>query len=96
MLGNKKAPDIMESMKRLATGGIRMHAQIVLCPGINDGLHLQKTLNDLAGLFPAIMSIAVVPVGLTAFRRKAYVLRMFTRTRGPRCRNEHYGVRNAV
>jgi len=79
MLGNKKVPDIMESMKRLAAGGIRMHAQIVLCPGINDGLHLQKTLNDLAGLFPAIMSIAVVPVGLTAFRKKAFALRTFTR-----------------
>jgi putative radical SAM enzyme (TIGR03279 family) len=79
MLGNKKAPDIMESMKRLAAGGIRMHAQIVLCPGINDGFHLQKTLDDLAGLFPAVMSIAVVPVGLTAFRKKAFALRTFTR-----------------
>jgi putative radical SAM enzyme (TIGR03279 family) len=79
MLGNKKAPDIMASMKRLAAGGIRLHAQVVLCPGINDGLHLQKTLEDLANLFPAVMSIAVVPVGLTAFRKKAYPLRTFTR-----------------
>lgn len=79
MLGNKKAPDIMENMKRLAAGGIRMHAQIVLCPGINDGLYLQRTLNDLSGLAPAVMSIAVVPVGLTAFRKNAFPLRTFTR-----------------
>jgi len=70
MLGNKKAPDILACMKRLAAGGILMHTQIVLCPGINDGEHLQKTLDDLAGLFPAVASIAVVPVGLTAFRKQ--------------------------
>ena len=79
MLGNKKAPDIMESMRRLAAGGILMHTQIVLCPGINDGDHLQKTLEDLSGLFPAVASIAVVPVGLTEFRKKLFPLRLFTR-----------------
>ena len=79
MLGNKKAPDIMESMQRLAAGGIQMHTQIVLCPGINDGDHLQKTLDDLSGLFPAVASIAVVPVGLTSFRQKLFSLRAFTR-----------------
>ena len=79
MLGNKKAPDIMESMKRLAAGGIRMHAQIVLCPGINDGRYLEKTLEDLSGLYPAVASIAAVPVGLTAFRKGLFPLRMFTR-----------------
>lgn len=79
MLGNKKAPDIMESMRRLAAGGILMHTQIVLCPGINDGDHLQKTLEDLSGLFPSVASIAVVPVGLTEFRKKLFPLRLFTR-----------------
>jgi putative radical SAM enzyme (TIGR03279 family) len=69
----------MKSMKRLAAGGIRMHTQIVLCPGINDGPHLVKTVNDLSGLFPAVASIAVVPVGLTAFRKKLFPLRTFTR-----------------
>ncbi len=78
MLGNKKAPDILANMKRLAAGGILMHTQIVLCPGINDGDHLQKTLDDLSGLFPAVASIAVVPVGLTAFRKKLFPLRLFT------------------
>jgi putative radical SAM enzyme (TIGR03279 family) len=79
MLGNKKAPDIMESMKRLAAGGISMHAQIVLCPGLNDGPYLEKTVRDLSGLFPAVASIAVVPVGLTVFRKGLFPLRMFTR-----------------
>lgn len=79
MLGNKKAPDILASMKRLAAGGILMHTQIVLCPGINDGDYLQKTLDDLSGLFPAVASIAVVPVGLTSSRQKLFPLRSFTR-----------------
>jgi putative radical SAM enzyme (TIGR03279 family) len=79
MLGKKKTPDIMESLRRLAAGGIRMHTQIVLCPGINDGPYLQKTVEDLSSLFPSVASIAVVPVGLTAFRKKLFRLRMFKR-----------------
>ncbi len=78
MLGNSKAPDIMDGMKRLASHGIRMHTQVVLCPGVNDGDHLQRTLDDLASLFPAVASIAVVPVGLTSFRKNLFVLRPFT------------------
>ncbi|MCK9418049.1 MAG: DUF512 domain-containing protein [Nitrospirae bacterium] len=80
MLGNRKAPDILASMKRLASGGIMMHTQIVLCPGINDGDRLQKTLDDLSGLFPAVASIAVVPVGITSFRKTLFRLRSFTRS----------------
>jgi putative radical SAM enzyme (TIGR03279 family) len=80
MLGNKKAPDILASMKRLAAGGILMHTQIVLCPGINDGDHLQNTLDDLSSLFPAVASIAVVPVGMTSFRKKLFPLKLFTRS----------------
>jgi putative radical SAM enzyme (TIGR03279 family) len=79
ILGNNKAPDIMDSLKRLAKGGIRMHTQIVLCPEINDGEHLQKTLKDLSSLFPAVASVAVVPVGLTEFRKARFPLRVFTR-----------------
>jgi putative radical SAM enzyme (TIGR03279 family) len=69
----------MSSLKRLAAGGIRMHTQIVLSPGINDGPHLLKTVEDLAGLFPAVSSIAVVPVGLTAFRKGLFPLKPFTK-----------------
>lgn len=79
LLRNKQAPDIMQSLKRLAAGGIRMHTQIVLCPGINDGEHLSRTLSDLAALFPAVASIAVVPVGVTRFRKGLFSLSSFTR-----------------
>jgi len=65
-------------MKRLAAGGIKMHTQIVLCPGVNDGPYLERTLKDLAGLFPAVASVAVVPVGITSFRKSLYPLRTFT------------------
>ncbi len=78
MLGNRKAPDIMEGMKRLASHGIKMHTQVVLCPGVNDGKHLQRTIVDLVSLFPAVASIAVVPVGLTSFRKNLFPLRSFT------------------
>jgi len=80
ILNNKQASDIMSGLKRLAAGGIRMHTQIVLSPGINDGSHLQRTVEDLAGLFPAVSSIAVVPVGLTASRKGLFPLRSFTRS----------------
>lgn len=79
MLRNKKSPDILESLKRLAAGGIRMHTQIVLCPGVNDGEHLGKTIADLAGLFPAVSSIAAVPVGITTFREGLFPLKTFSR-----------------
>ena len=77
LMGNKRAPDIMASMKRLASGGIRMHTQIVLTPGINDGGHLLKTIDDISGLFPAVLSIAVVPVGITVHRKGLFPLRPF-------------------
>lgn len=78
LLRNKKAPDIMTALRRLAAGGIKMHTQIVLCPGINDGSHLVKTIEDLSGLYPAVSSIAAVPVGLTSHRKKLFPLRPFT------------------
>ena len=79
MLGNKNAQDIIKNMKRLAAGGIRMHTQIVLCPGVNDGAHLERTIEDIARLVPAVLSIAVVPVGLTSHRKGLFPLRQFTR-----------------
>ena len=77
ILRNKKTPDILASLRRLADGGIKMHTQIVLCPGINDGHHLVRTIEDLAGLFPSVMSIAVVPVGITSKRKGLFPLRTF-------------------
>jgi putative radical SAM enzyme (TIGR03279 family) len=80
VLGNRKAPDVMTLMKRLAAGGIRMHTQIVTCPGVNDGQHLVKTIEEVAQLFPAVLSIAAVPVGVTAYRTGLYPVKLFTRS----------------
>jgi putative radical SAM enzyme (TIGR03279 family) len=70
MLGNKKANNIMTEMKRFRYNKIRFHTQIVLCPGYNDGKELENTIKDLASFFPYMMSIAVVPAGLTRHRKK--------------------------
>lgn len=80
ILGNRNAPDIMTSLKRLAAGGIGMHTQIVLCRGVNDGPHLTRTITDLATLAPRVLSIAVVPAGVTRFRKGLYPLKTFSRT----------------
>jgi len=68
ILGNPRAPDLLAQMRRLAAGGIEMHAQVVLCPGINDGEALSRTVADLAELHPRVTSVAMVPVGLTRHR----------------------------
>lgn len=65
MLGNPQAPDILEQLGRLGALGIRVHAQVVLCPGVNDVLHLEKTMEDLARLNPVVESVALAPVGLS-------------------------------
>ncbi len=75
MLGQPRAARIMEQLNRLAESRISFHTQIVLCPGVNDGAHLERTVNDLAALHPATESIAVVPVGLTKHRDGLYPLR---------------------
>ncbi|MEO8539321.1 MAG: DUF512 domain-containing protein [bacterium] len=63
MLSNDTAPDIIEQLKRLGTLGIRAHTQIVLCPGVNDGEHLARSIRDLGELYPTVQTISVVPVG---------------------------------
>jgi putative radical SAM enzyme (TIGR03279 family) len=65
LLGNDRAPDIMAQLERLFSLGIRVHTQVVTCPGMNDGAVLEQTVADLAGHFPYVLSIGVVPVGLT-------------------------------
>lgn len=70
MLGNKKAPDILEDIKFFTSNKIRIHAQIVLCPGFNDGDELLNTIRDLSKFYPYMLSISVVPVGLTKYRKK--------------------------
>ncbi|MEO0293527.1 MAG: DUF512 domain-containing protein [candidate division WOR-3 bacterium] len=67
MMRNKKAGEIMAQLKRLCDGGIKLHTQIVLLPGVNDGEILNETLEDLLSL-DLLESIGIVPVGLTSFR----------------------------
>jgi putative radical SAM enzyme (TIGR03279 family) len=69
MLGNPGAADVLGVMKRLIRGGIALHGQIVVCPGINDGTELERSLRTLLPLRPGLATVAVVPVGLTAHRR---------------------------
>lgn len=68
MLGRKGPDRLMENLQAFAEGGIQVHTQVVLCPGYNDGPVLEKTFEDLAGL-PNVLSLAIVPVGLTRFRK---------------------------
>lgn len=63
----EKRADISEKMKRLLEAGIEIHAQVVLCPSINDGEILRRTVNDLASHYPRIKSVAIVPLGLTRY-----------------------------
>jgi putative radical SAM enzyme (TIGR03279 family) len=67
LVGNPKGALIMEHLARLERAGIDYHAQLVLCPGVNDGPELDRSLRDLASLGPHLKSIAGVPVGLTRF-----------------------------
>lgn len=78
MMKNRFAGGVLDIMRRFADAGIEMNAQIVLCPEHNDGAELDRTLSDLAALYPSVASISVVPVGLTKYREKLYPLRMFT------------------
>ncbi len=79
MLGNRHAGRGIDIMQRLAAAGITMNCQIVSCPGINDGPALEKTLCDLAGMYPAVNSVSVVPVGVTCHRQGLYPLQPYTK-----------------
>lgn len=68
LLGNSKARAIMPLLKQFADSGISMHTQVVMAGGYNDGEILQRTMQDLFSLYPAVQSLAVVPVGLTKHR----------------------------
>jgi putative radical SAM enzyme (TIGR03279 family) len=69
VLRNPKAPDVMSQLRRLADLGVEVHTQIVVTPGLNDGPHLDASIGDLAELYPAVLSVSIVPVGLTRFHR---------------------------
>jgi putative radical SAM enzyme (TIGR03279 family) len=67
LLVNQRAGLIMDQLRELIEGGLEVHTQIVLCPEWNDDTHLDRTIEDLWGLGPAIRSLSVVPVGLTKY-----------------------------
>jgi putative radical SAM enzyme (TIGR03279 family) len=72
LLKNARAGEILKQLQWFQENRLQIHAQVVVCPGINDGQHLEKTLQDLTqftrGEIPTVASVAVVPVGLTRFR----------------------------
>src|SRR6266404_4564824 len=79
LLGRPRvSAEILPRLERLAKAGIRMHAQVVLCPGLNDGAHLERTVRELAPLYPHVATTAVVPVGLTRHRERLPALRTLT------------------
>lgn len=79
MLENKRAARIMEQLEALLDAGVELHTQVVLCPEVNDGAALERTVGDLAALRPGALSLAIVPVGLTRYRENCHALRKFTR-----------------
>ena len=68
LLRNPHAGNILERLRLLRDHGIQFHGQIVLCPGVNDGDILVRTIEDTASLFPAACSLAIVPIGMTCHR----------------------------
>ena len=78
MMGNPSAGEKLRYIKMLTDGGIKVNSQLVLCPGINDGEELERSIRDLSALCPNLQSIAVVPVGITKHRDGLYPLRTFT------------------
>lgn len=79
MLEKQGIPPIMDIIRELAEAGIAMHTQVVLCPGVNDGPILEKTVADLSSLYPAVASLAVVPVGITKHRKGLPILSPVTK-----------------
>lgn len=77
MMHNKRAGETLSYLKKLSDNGIELCAQIVLCRDVNDGIELERSLNDLAELVPSLVSVAIVPSGLTSYRENLYPLKPF-------------------
>ena len=78
MMGNRRAGKVLSYLDDLKRGGIKMNAQLVLCPGINDGEELRFSLDALEKYFPELQSVALVPVGLTDYREGLYPIEPYT------------------
>lgn len=79
MMNNRFAGEKLDYLWQMARAGIQLNCQIVLCPGLNDGEELDRTLTDLGSMLPALTSVAVVPVGLSKYREGLYPLTCFTK-----------------
>lgn len=79
MMNNRFAGESLAVLRRFADAGLAINAQLVLCPGYNDGDQLSKTMEDLTAYLPSVQSVAAVPVGLTRFREGLTPLRLFTK-----------------
>ncbi len=79
MLGHRNAGRGIDIMEKLSEAGITMNCQIVACPGVNDGVELDRTMSDLLKMHPAVNSVSIVPVGITKFRENLYPLRTYTK-----------------
>ncbi len=77
MMHNRFAGEKLSYIKQLTDAGITVNCQLVMCPGINDGEELRRTLSDLGQLYPGIQSVACVPVGLTKYREGLYPLERY-------------------
>jgi len=92
MMGNPRAGDCLRWLHDFAAAGLELNCQLVLCPGINDGEELRRSLHDLLQL-PTVKSIAAVPVGLTKFRETLHPLEAFTRTQAQQVIDEMQNAR---
>ena len=79
MMANPKAGESLKYLKKFADAGIALNTQLVLCPSINDGEELERSLNELSKMYPAVQSIAAVPVGLSDHREGLFKLEPYTR-----------------
>lgn len=79
MTNNRFAGTVYDRLKRMADAGISINCQVVLCPGLNDGDELERTIEDLYKLYPQIENLAVVPVGVTKFREGLFKLDLYNK-----------------
>jgi len=79
LLHNRFAGDILDKIRKLYEAGIPMNAQVVACPGLNDGAELDRTISDLLQFAPVMSSMSVVPVGVTKYRDGLFPLRTYTK-----------------
>ncbi len=96
LLGIKHDDYLLQKIRYLTEHGIELHAQIVLCPGLNDGTQLDRTINDLKPFYPRLRSVAIVPVGLTRHRRNLPELNPVTNEYSLRLMEEMHARRRAL